>query len=186
MTKVMSLAPVLFWAILSGCSSLDSRHSVFISVADQKMMVADAGVPIASYPISTSKFGLGAQPGSLATPLVQHRVAKKIGSGLPLGAVLKSRKFTGEILPPNSSGRDSIVTRILWLGGMEPSNKSSRPRHIYIHGTAEEQKIGLPASYGCIRMRSSDIAELFDLVGVGAKVEIIRDSLSSLQSREPS
>jgi lipoprotein-anchoring transpeptidase ErfK/SrfK len=97
--------------------------------------------------------------------------------------VFKSRRFTGEVLPPDSSGRDPIVTRILWLDGVEVGNRSSRSRHIYIHGTPEEGKIGMPASYGCVRMRSEDVVELFDTVGVGAMVEIFQ---SPLLSRFPS
>ncbi len=143
------------------------------------MVVTKDGNPVAAYPVSTSKFGLGSVPGSSATPLGRHRVAKKIGTGMPLGAVFKSRRFTGEVLPPNAPGKDPIVTRILWLDGVERENRSSRSRHIYIHGTPAEQKIGIPASYGCVRMRSADVIELFDTVGVGASVEIFQSSLLS-------
>lgn len=163
---------------LAGCAQIDRRHVMHVSVADQKMVVTDRGEPVAVYPISTSKFGLSSRPGSYATPLGAHRVVKKIGGGLPQGAVLKSRRFTGEILPINAPGRDPIVTRILWLNGIESGNRNSYERLIYIHGTPEERTIGTPASYGCIRMRSRDVVEVFDRVGVGAKVDIFTGPLS--------
>lgn len=149
-----------------------------ISVADQKMLVTDRHEAVAVYPVSTSKYGLSSRPNSYGTPLGKHRVAKKIGSGLPLGAVLKSRRFTGEILPVDAPGRDPIVTRILWLQGREPRNRNSYQRLIYIHGTPEERNIGTPTSYGCIRMRSTDVTALYDRVGVGAKVDIFDESLA--------
>ncbi len=150
-----------------------------ISVADQKLLVTDRGEPVASYPISTSKFGLSSREGSYATPLGRHRVAKKIGGSLPIGAVMKSRRFTGEILPVNAPGRDPIVTRILWLQGLEPHNRNSFTRNIYIHGTPEERNIGLPVSYGCVRMKSRDVIELYDRVGTGARVDIFSESLAA-------
>lgn len=165
-------------AALSGCARLDTRHAMYISVADQKMLVTDRGALVAAYPVSTSKFGLSAQPNSNGTPLGRHRVAKKIGDGLPGGAVLKSRRFTGEVLAIDAPGRDPIVTRILWLQGREARNRSSYARMIYIHGTPEERNIGRPSSYGCIRMRSRDVAELFDIVGLGARVEIFEQPLA--------
>ena len=168
----------LLSAALAGCTQLDNRHVMHISVADQKMLVTDQGQPIASFPVSTSKFGLGSQPGSYATPLGKHRVVKKIGHGLPHGAVFKSRRFTGEVLPVDAPGRDPIVTRILWLDGKEPRNRNSFERFIYIHGTPEERNIGRPVSYGCIRMRSRDVVALYDRVGVGARVDIFHEPLA--------
>jgi len=140
------------------------------------MLLRD-GKFVASYPVSTSKFGLGDRHGSNATPLGKFRIQKKIGDGLPLGAVLKSRVPTGEILSPDAPGRDPIVTRILWLHGLEPRNQNSFERFIYIHGTPEERTIGTPASYGCIRMKSKDVAELYEIVGTGARVEILDQPL---------
>jgi lipoprotein-anchoring transpeptidase ErfK/SrfK len=104
-------------------------------------------------------------------------IAKKIGAGAPAGAVFKSRKQTGEVLVPDAPGRDPIVTRILWLKGLENQNADAFQRYIYIHGTPEERNIGKPASFGCIRMRSADIIRLFATIGVGAKVEIVPGSL---------
>jgi lipoprotein-anchoring transpeptidase ErfK/SrfK len=164
--------------VLAGCAQMDNRHVMHISVADQKMLVTEAGQPVASFPISTSKFGLSSAPGSYGTPLGKHRVVKKIGHGLPPGAVFKSRRFTGEVLPVDAPGRDPIVTRILWLDGKESHNRNSFGRFIYIHGTPEERNIGLPVSYGCVRMRSRDVVALFDRVGVGARVDIFREPLN--------
>lgn len=164
---------------LSGCARLDTRHAIYISVADQKMLLTDHGKPVTAYPVSTSKFGLSSRPNSNGTPLGKHRVAKKIGAGLPEGAVLKSRRFTGEVLAIDAPGRDPIVTRILWLQGREPRNRNSFARMIYIHGTPEERNIGRPSSYGCIRMRSHDVAELFDRVGIGTRVEIFEKPLAA-------
>lgn len=169
---------LLLPAILTGCAQLDNRHVMHISVADQKMLLTDAGEPVAAYPVSTSKFGLSSTPGSYGTPLGKHRVAKKIGHGLPPGAVFKSRRFTGEVLPVDAPGRDPIVTRILWLDGKESHNRNSFGRFIYIHGTPEERNIGLPVSYGCIRMRSHDVIALFNRVGTGARVDIFREPLA--------
>ena len=164
--------------LIAGCSQLDNRHVMHVSVADQRLLLTDQGQPVATYPISTSKFGLSSRPGSYGTPLGKHRVAKKIGHGLPHGAVFKSRRFTGEVLPVDAPGRDPIVTRILWLTGKERHNSNSFGRFIYIHGTPEERNIGLPVSYGCIRMRSRDVVALFERVGTGARVDIFREPLA--------
>ena len=167
--------PLLVLAvILAGCAE-DSKHRILISTASQRMIVLREGNKIAEYPVSTSKFGLGDTPGSNGTPLGLLKVRKKIGGNAPSGAVFKSRKPTGEVLPVDAPGRDPIVTRILWLDGLEPQNRRAFDRFIYIHGTPEERTIGTPASYGCIRMRSRDVIELFDTVGVGARVKIFTE-----------
>ncbi len=176
----MRLRPLCFLlpVLLAGCAQFDNRHVMHISVADQKMLLTDKGEPVATFPISTSKFGLSSAPGSYGTPLGRHQVVKKIGHGLPPGAVFKSRRFTGEVLPVDAPGRDPIVTRILWLDGRERHNRNSFGRYIYIHGTPEERNIGLPVSYGCVRMRSRDVIALFERVGVGARVDIFREPLA--------
>lgn len=163
--------------LLPGCTIKDTRHKIVISIPAQKMAVYDGSQLVASYPVSTSKFGLGSRPGSYATPLGKHQIAKKIGSGAESGTVFKNRRPTGEILAPNSPGRDPIVTRILWLRGLDPWNSNSFKRTIYIHGTPEESRIGTPSSYGCIRMRSQDVIELYERVGIGAQVEILNQAL---------
>ena len=168
----MSLA-LLFGA----CASRDTIHTIKVSVADEKLVVYRKGEPIATYPVSTSKFGLGDRPGSKATPLGQMEVAKKIGGGQPSGMKFRNRRATGEVVHANAPGRDPIVSRILWLRGLESQNRNAYRRTIYIHGTAEEWKIGTPASYGCVRMKSSDVIALYNTVGVGARVEITRDHI---------
>jgi lipoprotein-anchoring transpeptidase ErfK/SrfK len=157
--------------LLTQCA--DTKHRMVVSVAQQRMAVFREGQPIAQFPVSTSKFGLGDYPGSNFTPLGRFMIAKKFGDGLPPGARMKDRKFTGEIVPVNAPGRDPIVTRILWLKGMEPQNARAFDRYIYIHGTPEERTLGTPASYGCVRMASRDVIWLYDVVGKGARVDIL-------------
>ncbi|MEI9897683.1 MAG: glycosyltransferase [Chthoniobacter sp.] len=130
-------------------------------------------------PLSDFDFqvGLGDQPNSYATPLGTLEVAAKVGDGAPLGAVFKSRHLTGEVLRPNTPGRDPIVTRILHLRGLDAGNCRAFDRGIYIHGTPEESHIGRPASYGCIRMRSRDIVRIFDATPIGTKIEIVNTPL---------
>ena len=162
--------------LLGGCAS-GSRHRMVISAADQKMILLRDGKPLRAYPVSTSKFGLGDGKGTYATPLGTLRVRKKIGHQMPPGTVFKSRVPTGEILPVDALGRDPIVTRILWLEGLEQRNRNALSRYIYIHGTPEERNIGQPVSYGCIRMKSDDVIELFETVGENARVYITPDPL---------
>ena len=150
-----------------------------ISVADQKMYVFRQSAPIAIYDVSTSKFGVGDGRGSYRTPLGRMEVAKKIGANAPLGMKFKNRRPTGEIVRVDAPGRDPIVTRILWLRGLEPQNRLAYDRAIYIHGTADEHDVGRPCSYGCIRMRSHDVMQLFNMIGVGAQVEVVPGSLLS-------
>jgi lipoprotein-anchoring transpeptidase ErfK/SrfK len=158
--------------ILSSCVTKDTTHLVLVSIANQTMDVYDRNFWIARYPVSTSKYGLSDLPGSRGTPLGRLEIAKKIGTGAQSGAVFKSRRPTGEILFPNAPGRDPIVTRILWLKGLEAQNRNAFSRYIYIHGTPVERDIGRPVSFGCIRMRSADVMQLFNTVGVGARVDI--------------
>ncbi len=158
--------------LLAGCAG-DRRHHVVISATDQRMAVLRDGTLIAFYPVSTSKFGLGDTPGSNATPIGEMRIKKKIGDDAAAGAVFKSRQLTGEVLPVDAPGRDPIVTRILWLEGVEARNRNAYGRFIYIHGTPEERNIGIPVSYGCIRMRSRDVIRLYETVGTGARVSIL-------------
>ena len=157
---------------LVGCGG-DTRHRVYISATDQQMVVLRDGELISRYPVSTSKFGLGDRPGSNATPVGAFRVKRKIGDGAPPGAVFKARRLTGEVIPVDAPGRDPIVTRIIWLDGLEAGNRRAFSRYIYIHGTPEERNIGLPVSYGCIRMRSRDVIRLYDTIGLGARVIIL-------------
>src|SRR5499433_507812 len=165
--------------LLASCVAPDTQHQVVISTRDQKLALLDRGSLMAIYPVSTSKFGLGDWRGSRFTPLGKLQIAEKIGDNAPPGTVFKSRRRTGEIVLANSPGRDPIVTRILWLRGLEAQNANAFGRDIYIHGTPEEARIGLRASYGCIRMRSSDIIQLYNVVGPGAAVTIVTTPLAA-------
>jgi L,D-transpeptidase catalytic domain len=163
-----------------GIAPLDTSSQLIISVRDQKLMLVQNGGKVATYPVSTSAFGLGDARGRMTTPLGYLAVEKKIGDNAPVGAVFHNRRLTGEILQPNAPGRDPVTTRIIWLRGLETQNAHAFQRCIYIHGTPEEKKIGRPASYGCIRMKSSDIAALYDRVPPGALVQIISEPLPKL------
>jgi lipoprotein-anchoring transpeptidase ErfK/SrfK len=170
---------IVITLFIGSCAAPDTRHQIVISTHDQKLALLDRGNLMAVYPVSTSKFGLGDWRGSRFTPLGNLQIAEKIGDSAPPGTVFKSRRRTGEVVMANSPGRDPIVTRILWLRGLEAQNANAFRRDIYIHGTPEEWKIGSPASYGCVRMRSSDIIQLYNIVGVGAAVTIVNAPLVS-------
>jgi len=189
--RAQRVVPAIFVALiclaLTSCVSPDTRHHVIVSVPDQRLALLDNGVVVATYPISTSKFAIGDAPGSRGTPLGELEIAEKIGGNAPSGAVLKDRRLTGEVLAPDAAGRDPIVTRILWLRGREAQNANAYGRYIYIHGTPEERNIGKPASFGCVRMRSRDVIQLYDSVGWGAKVTIVNARLeTALPSSGPS
>jgi lipoprotein-anchoring transpeptidase ErfK/SrfK len=144
--------------------------SIHVSVPDQTLTLSD-GTAERTYAVSTSKFGLGTEPGSFKTPTGRFVISKKIGDGAALGAVFKGRIPTGEIGGPGNP-EDLVQTRILWLHGLEPGNANTMERYIYIHGTNHEEEIGGPASHGCIRMRNADVAELYGLVNEGTPVFI--------------
>ncbi len=136
---------------------------------------------IRCYAVSTALKGAGEKTGSYCTPRGLHRIRARIGDGLPYGTVFRGRRPTGEYWTPEFAaehpGRDWILSRILWLCGEEPGRNrlgavDSMRRYIYIHGTGDDQPMGVPLSHGCVRMRNRDIIELFDLVRVGTKVEI--------------
>lgn len=174
---LLSLAALLCVSALQAQSPPEINNQVIVSVSEQKLMLVQNGAKIATYPISTSKFGTGDGWGKMTTPVGAMAVAQKIGDHAPLGAVFHNRRYTGEILPPNAPGRDPIVTRIIWLRGLQPSNLNAFARCIYIHGTAEERTIGRPASYGCIRMTSKDITALYSQLPLGAIVQVVPDKL---------
>lgn len=153
-----------------------------VSIAEQALtLLDDAGEVLKRYRVSTAAKGAGEQMGSYQTPRGQHRIRAKIGAGLPLGAVLRGRRPTGEICTPALMARqpdkDWILTRILWLCGEEPGvNRGGQVdtmrRYVYIHGTPDEIALGVPGSHGCIRMRNAELVELFDRVPVGTPVHI--------------
>ena len=140
-----------------------SRTSIHISVRDQQLTVKEDETPIRTYPVSTSRFGIGTEQGSLKTPTGRFRVAEKIGGDTPAGTIFQSRV---PLKPddPRPLTEDLVMSRILWLDGLDEHNANTRERFIYIHGTKHEGKIGSPASCGCIRMRNAEVVELFDLV----------------------
>lgn len=175
--RILRAAACLTLAMgLSNCAAPASKE-LRVSVRDQKMALYDQGQLVRVYGVSTSKFGTGDGRQTCCTPIGKMKIAKKIGDGLPPGMVFKSRRPTGEVLRPNAPGRDPIVTRILWLSGSDSRTKNAYSRYIYIHGTPEERTIGQPASYGCIRMRSMDIIDLYSRVPVGATVKVTRSAL---------
>jgi lipoprotein-anchoring transpeptidase ErfK/SrfK len=147
-----------------------SQH-IHISISGQTLTLKDGDTPVRSYPVSTSRFGIGTETGSMKTPTGRFRVAEKIGGDTPSGTVFRSRVALqfGEPLPQTE---DLVMSRILWLDGLDEHNANTRDRYIYIHGTKQEDKIGTPASCGCVRMRNADVIELFDLVDEGTPVVI--------------
>ena len=142
-----------------------------VDILRQMLDLRHRGEFIKSWPVSTSRFGLGCEPGSFKTPTGRFMVAEKIGAGEPLWAEFKSRKPTGHLATAGGE-HDGILTRILWLHGLDEENANTHDRYIYFHGTNREDLIGTPASHGCIRLKNADIAELFDLVTEGARVVI--------------
>jgi lipoprotein-anchoring transpeptidase ErfK/SrfK len=179
-TSLLVLSSLLAGGALYADGVPEVRNEVIVSVKEQKLMLLQNGAKVTTYPVSTSKFGLGDGQGTMATPLGAMAVAQKIGDRAPSGAVFHHRRFTGEILPPNSPGRDPIVTRIIWLRGLEASNAHAFSRCIYIHGTPEEKRIGKPASFGCIRMKSQDVVALYSQLPVGALVRVVTDKLPNV------
>lgn len=156
-------------------NEVSGQHRVncelLVDVATQTVRLVRGGETVKSWPVSTSRFGLGFEPGSFKTPTGRFAVAEKIGAGAPLWMEFKSRQPTGRIAEPGGE-EDGVLTRILWLEGLEPENANTRERYIYFHGTNREDLIGTPASHGCVRLRNGDMAELFDLVEQGTPVVI--------------
>src|SRR5881409_4304833 len=182
--------PALIFSFISitpafALTPVDTSNQLIISVRDQKLMLVQNGGKVATYPVSTSMFGVGDYWGRMTTPLGYLAVEKKIGGNAPTGAVFHKRRLTGEVLQPNAPGRDPITTRIIWLRGLEAQNAHAFQRCIYIHGTPQEKTIGRPASYGCIRMKSRDVAELYEQVPLGAVVQIVPDRLPKLEKAKP-
>jgi lipoprotein-anchoring transpeptidase ErfK/SrfK len=186
----MKAALLSFWILVSlsqTLRALSAATEIIISVPDQQLAVIDRGKLISKYAISTSKFGLGEGNGTYRTPVGTLFVSAKFGDHLPAGAVIKNRVPTGEVVNVNAPGRDAIVSRVIWLRGMEQQNRSARDRCIYIHGTPEERRIGTPASFGCIRMRSRDVIALYDLAHIGMHVTVTPKRVADfIRPEEPS
>lgn len=158
---------------------------LYISIADQRLYGFSRGTLVVRLPVSTALNGAGERNGSGCTPRGRHQVRARIGEGLPSGAVLRGRRWTGEVwtqaLHEQFPGRDWILTRILWLSGCEPGINRMGPvdtfrRYIYLHGTPDSEPMGEPLSHGCIRLRNLDLIDLFPRVPVGCAVEIAESS----------
>jgi lipoprotein-anchoring transpeptidase ErfK/SrfK len=159
----------------------DVRDYLDICIASQQLTVYADGNRVQGYPVSTAKNGAGELMGSECTPTGRHKIKAKIGADQPLQTVFVGRRTTGEIysaaLGKQYPQRDWILTRILWLGGLEPGknrygNVDTTWRYIYIHGCPDELMTGHPDSHGCIRMKNADMLDLFNRVEVGVKVYI--------------
>ena len=157
-------------------------YSIRINVREQKLYLQDEqGTAECEYPVSTSMYGVGNEKDSEKTPLGLHRIKDKIGGSMPINMVMIGREPKGLLEECINEGielpEDVITSRIMWLEGMEPGRNQggyvdTYNRYIYIHGTSEEDKIGTPASIGCIRMRNQDVIDLYRKVEVGTEVLI--------------
>ena len=145
--------------------------TIHVSIRDQQLTIKENEESIRTFPVSTSRFGIGTEEGSLKTPTGRFRIVKKIGANMPGETVFVGRVplQRDDALPPTE---DLVMSRILWLDGLDEHNANTRDRYIYIHGTKHEDKIGTVASHGCVRMRNADVIELFELVEEGTPVVI--------------
>src|ERR1700757_2480850 len=145
--------------------------SIHVSIRNQRLTIVEDEKAIRTYPVSTSRFGIGTEEGSLKTPTGRFCVAQKIGSDMTSGTIFAGRipLQPDEALPQTE---DLVTSRILWLHGLDEENANTRDRFIYIHGTKHEDKIGTVASHGCVRMRNADVIELFEMVDEGTPVVI--------------
>jgi len=151
---------------------MNSAPKLQVSIDDQTLRVLDAGSIVREFPVSTSAKGMGFSEGSHRTPTGRFRIAGKIGADAPTGTSFVGRQAVGCWDGHGSEG-DMILSRILWLDGLDPENANTKERFIYIHGTHREDLLGQPASHGCVRMANADVIELFDLVEEGTEVEIL-------------
>lgn len=150
----------------------ESETRIVIEVPTQKLQVLAGETVQWEAPVSTSKHGIGCEEGSHRTPPGRFRICEKIGAGAPAWAVFKGRRWTGDY-GDRDDEQDQILSRILWLDGLEEANANTRERYVYLHGTNAEAAIGQPASIGCVRLRNDDMIALFDRVSVGTEVEIV-------------
>jgi hypothetical protein len=153
--------------------------SILIRLRFQTLDLVEDGIVLATFPVSTSAKGAGEHLGSEQTPRGRHCIKEMIGADLPVNSIFEGRQPTGEICSAvlTHPTRDWILSRIVWLEGLEEGRNrggdvDTYARHIYIHGTSEDQPMGVPRSHGCIRMRSDDVISLFDRVRIGTLVDI--------------
>ena len=158
-----------------------SEQHIIINIAKQRLQFYEAGQCAMDVPVSTAKNGAGEIYGSECTPRGLHYVRAKIGAGCPVNTVFRGRRPTGEIYTPELRHQypecDWILTRILWLCGLEKGRNrhgevDTMRRYIYIHGCPDEDALGEPGSHGCVKMRNDDVVELFERVRPGTKVKI--------------
>lgn len=149
----------------------DPLQSILIDINRQTLDLHHAGQLIATYQVSSSRFGLGSEEGSFRTPLGRFRVCEKFGDGSPPWMIFKGRLPTGKIAIPGGE-HDHVLTRILWLEGLDEANRNTKDRYIYIHGTNQEDLIGSPASHGCIRLKNLEMIDLYDRIEIGTEVHI--------------
>ena len=158
-----------------------------VSIAEQRFQLVEDGKVVMDVSVSTAKNGPGEVAGSECTPRGLHYIRAKIGAGCPENTVFVGRRPTGEVYQPEIRAqfpkRDWILTRILWLCGLEPGhnrlgNVDTMRRYVYIHGSPEDDPMGVPNSHGCIKMRNQDVMVLFDRVKVGTRVHIVEQVLS--------
>lgn len=160
----------------------ENSHIIVVDISQQRLYLLHQGKLLASYPVSTSQWGIGNKEGSNRTPIGVFRIAEKFGQGAVPDSIFKSRRDTGTLAriitnPENRSERDLVTSRIMWLTGLQPGfneggDVDTHSRYIYIHGTPEEGRIGTPSSHGCVRMRNADVIALFNQVPVGTLVYI--------------
>lgn len=156
---------------------------ILIDITHQRLdLFADDGACIRRYAVSTAARGAGERSGSQCTPRGRHRIRARIGAGAPIGTIFRGRRPTGEVwtaaYAATHPGRDWILSRILWLCGEERGRNrggdvDTMRRYIYIHGTGDDQPMGVARSHGCVRMRNHELIELFELVPAGTVVEIV-------------
>ncbi len=161
---------------------MKANKRITIDLSSQKLYLYQGQELMASYAVSTSKEGAGEEMGSGCTPRGLHRIRIKIGEGEPVNSVFVARRPTGEIynseLGQQYPERDWILTRILWLTGLEPGRNSggnidTLRRFIYIHGCPDSEPMGIPLSHGCVRMRNQDLLDLFQRVDTATIIEIV-------------
>ena len=157
---------------------------IYVSIKHQHLFLVKNDSTFRSYPISTATKGIGNKANSNKTPYGLHTIKEKIGSQVPYAGILESRIYYGKnatvLTEKENADKDYVTTRIMWLQGEENginkgSNVDSYSRYIYIHGTPEEGFIGQPASHGCIRMKNTDVIELFNLIEVGTPIYILEN-----------
>ncbi|MCU7939250.1 MAG: L,D-transpeptidase [gamma proteobacterium symbiont of Bathyaustriella thionipta] len=170
-----------------------TQRYIHISVADQRLQLIDNKRVILDAIIATAKNGVGEQFGSECTPRGWHKIRAKIGAGCIENTIFVGRRPTGELwseaLQKAHPGRDWILTRILWLSGLQVGfnrlgKQDTMRRYVYIHGCPDNNPMGIPSSHGCIKMRNSEVIQLFDLIEVGIPVFINEHRESDMSVNE--